>query len=114
MRNRTESRGTVMERMREQLLMKQLRGEARQRGVSVEVYLAQVETDRNRREETDRILRLSETLAHRIAERVKVAVGSLPVAAAGALPAAPSEPERIPFDDLQGIVDHLLDKKVNP
>ena len=114
MSRRRGSSGTIVERMREQLLMKQLRGEARQRGVSVDVYLAQAEEERHQRAETDRIQRLSETLAHRIAERVKVAVGSLPVAAAGAVPEAPSEPERIPFDDLQGIVDHLLEQKGKP
>lgn len=114
MSRRRGSNGTIVERMRQQLFLKQLRGEARQRGVSVDVYLAQVEAERNRREETDRIQRLSETLAHRIAERVKIAVGSLPVAAAGAAPEAPSEPERIPFDDLQGIVDHLLEQKGKP
>ena len=108
------SGGTIVARMREQLLMKQLRDEARQRGVSVDVYLAQVEEARRRREDTDRIQRLSETLAHRIAERVKIAVGSLPAAVAGMAPEPPLEPERIPFDDLQGIVDLLLEQKGKP
>ena len=114
MGRRRGSGGTIVERMREQLLLKQLRGEARQRGVSVDVYLAQMEEERHQRAETDRIQKLSETLAHRIAERVKLAVGSLPAAPAGAAPEPPPEPERIPFDDLQGIVDHLLEQKGKP
>ncbi len=114
MSRRRGSSGTIIERMREQQLMKQLRGEARQRGVSVDTYLAQEAAEQSRREEADRIQRLSETLAHRIAERVKVAVGSLPAAAPGAAPEPPPEPERIPFDDLQGIVDHLLEQKGKP
>ena len=113
MRKRTESHGTIVERMREQMTMKHLRTEARQRGVSVDVYLEQVEEDRRRREETERIHQLTETLAHRISERVKSAVGSLPAGTA-AVAEAPPEPARIPFDDLQGIVDHLLQQKGKP
>lgn len=109
MRKRRTSHGTVTERMREQIAMKRLKAEARARGLDVETYMAQVAEERERRAENDRMHRLSETLAERIAERVKL----LAVAPAGesAEPEEPAPPPRIPFDDLQGIVDHLLQKK---
>ena len=108
MRSRRASHGTVTERMREQIAMKQLRAKARGRGLDIETYVAQAEQERLRHEEADRVHRLSELLANRIAERVKFVTAST-----GSGEAAPPEPapERIPFDDLQGIVDHLLQKK---
>lgn len=113
MRKRREARGSIVDRMREQMAMKQLRHQARQRGLSVDDYLAHMEEDRRRREDTERINRLSETLAARIAERVKVTVQAMP-AGQGAPEEEPKPVERIPFDDLQGIVDHLLQQKAKP
>ena len=94
------SRRTVTERMREQLALKGARARARELGIPLEAYLGQLEQDARLKGEAKSLEKMSDRLAARIADRLKGSLAPSPV----------SDEPRIAFDDLQGIVDHLLKK----
>ena len=108
MESSSRSRRTVTERMREQIAMKEVRARARELGIPVEAYLEQLEQEHRLKADSRHFEKMSEKLATRIADRLKSSIGALPAAGE---PEAPRQDEpRIAFDDLQGIVDHLMQK----
>lgn len=104
----TRTRRTVVERMREQMALKEARARARELGIPLEAYLEQKEQEDRLKGDSRHLERMSEKLAARIADRLKGSLAAAP-AAPGEEAARPEEP-RIAFDDLQGIVDHLMQK----
>ena len=108
MDNPSRSRRTVTERMREQIALKEVRARARELGIPVEAYLEQVEREQKLKADAKNLEKMSEKLASRIADRLKLTLGSAPASGSAEIPTQ-DEP-RIAFDDLQGIVDHLMQK----
>ena len=101
--------GNVVEHMRQQMAMKEARVQARARGLTVEAYLQMCEEEARQNAEAEHLGRLSESLAAKIADRMREMPIVVPLEG-GTAPASPKPDPRIAFDDLQGIVDHLLQK----
>ena len=105
----SRTRRTVAERMREQMALKEARTRAREMGIPVEAYLEHLEQEQRLKADSKNLEKMSEKLASRIADRLKSTLGTLPASGTAEAP-IPKEEPRIAFDDLQGIVDHLMQK----
>ncbi len=101
-RRQTEVHRTIVERMREQMAMKELRAKARELGIPVEDYLKQVQEGRAQAGKRDLLDSASQNLAQRILERLKHGEGIPPPPKVAPIPS--------PINDLQQIVDNLLGK----